>query len=43
MHLDRLFHWRVLAIAAALVFGTLELLALQRARITRWRIAHRGT
>jgi hypothetical protein len=32
---------RALAIAAALVLGTVELLALQKARLTRWRLTHK--
>lgn len=32
---------RALAIAAALVLGGVELLALQKARLTRWRLTHK--
>lgn len=32
---------RVLSIAAALVLGCVELLALQKARLTRWRLTHK--
>lgn len=31
---------RVLAVAAALLLGCMELLALQKARLTRWRLTH---
>ena len=41
MYVERLLPLRALAIAAAVVFGALELLALQRARVTRWRLTHR--
>lgn len=32
---------RALSIAAALVLGGVELLALQKARLTRWRLTHK--
>lgn len=32
---------RTLSIAAALVLGGVELLALQKARLTRWRLTHK--
>ena len=32
---------RALSIAAALVLGAVELLALQKARLTRWRLTHK--
>lgn len=32
---------RALAIIAALVLGGVELLALQKARLTRWRLTHK--
>jgi hypothetical protein len=41
MYVERYFPLRALAIAAAVVLGALELLALQRARVTRWRLAHK--
>ena len=43
MYLARISPLRALAIAMALLLGALELVALQRARVTRWRLANRET
>lgn len=42
MGIDKHSLLRTLAIGAALFWGAMEAMALQRSRLTQWRLSHRG-